>query len=230
MPAADRAYALTMRDSSGIRSFRGRYSVSGVCTCQYSHVQARCRTYAFWRLDIQLDYAAHSLKLRTHICAGAVQLDRLAELHLAIWVHAPFLLESLAVEGSSFADLRTLARLRWLASAATHKIEPRLVVLLRVWCRVPCVGLGVVTPEDIPKSSVRTGRERHSWSLSPITTAMSTSSPIPITFTAIPRDQWHPPATHAIFHQKKGTHVAFPLATVFPPLAWPPPLGPLGGP
>lgn len=106
MPAAERAYALTMRVSSAMRCLRGRCSVSGVCV----NVSERtlCRsiwTYAFRWLDILFYYTAHALKLRAHVGADANELDRVAQAHLAVWVHATFLDEALAQLGSRRSDL-----------------------------------------------------------------------------------------------------------------------------
>lgn len=113
MPAAERAYALTIRDSSGIRSERGRCSVSGVCVCQYKRLLPwGVDTHAFGWLDIALYYAADALELRAHVVADANELDRVAEAHLALWVHEPVPYESRAYGWPRFFDLYTLALAR----------------------------------------------------------------------------------------------------------------------
>lgn len=106
MPAADRAYALTMRVSSGMRCFRGRCAVSGVWAyVSIRTVEAKRCTYAFGWLDVLLDNAAHALVLGAHVGAETNELDRVAQAHLAFWVHAAFVDEPLAQLGSRRPDL-----------------------------------------------------------------------------------------------------------------------------
>jgi hypothetical protein len=102
-----------MRDSSGIRCFRGRCSVAGVWAHVSGGTEGCCKsTYAFGWFDIILYYATYAFVLGTHVSADANELDRIAEAHLAFWVHAPIPDESLAKFGSLGFDLYPLAFLR----------------------------------------------------------------------------------------------------------------------
>jgi hypothetical protein len=74
-------------------------------------------TYAFWRLDILLDYATYALVFRAHVLADAVQLDRVAETHLALWVHEAIFDKLLAYLGSLGFDLCILVLIRETCAA-----------------------------------------------------------------------------------------------------------------
>lgn len=132
MPAADRAYALTMRDSSGIRWARDRCSVSGVCKYQKSNsVSRKGDTYTFRGLYVVLYYAAHALELWAHFGAKADKLDRVAEAHLAFWVHEALLDELLALERPRSFDLQMLVLVRGVV-CCTYMLQPLLVVFWRI--------------------------------------------------------------------------------------------------
>jgi hypothetical protein len=102
-----------MRDSSGLRCLRGRRWVSGVWTPVSSGTGSggRC-TCAFGWLDVLLYDAAHALILGAHVGADADELDRVAEAHLALWVHAALPDKALAELGSHRFDLCLLALLQ----------------------------------------------------------------------------------------------------------------------
>jgi hypothetical protein len=56
-------------------------------------------TYAFWTLEVALYDSAHSLELGAHVGAETNELHRVAELHLAVRVHEPLVLQLLAPAG-----------------------------------------------------------------------------------------------------------------------------------
>jgi hypothetical protein len=53
-------------------------------------------THAFGGLDVHLDDTADALILWAHVGADSNELDRIAEVHLALWVHEALCLELLA--------------------------------------------------------------------------------------------------------------------------------------
>lgn len=124
-----------------MRCLRGRCSVSGVCDV-VSAVTAGlwCFTYAFRGLDVVLDYAPHALVFRAHVGADAVQLDRIAQAHLAFWVHSAFVDESLAQQRPRRSDLSGLAPSPADGACPTYMFEPLGVVILGERRRVRAAG------------------------------------------------------------------------------------------
>lgn len=64
-----------------------------VSTSFYRNIRS---TYAFWTLEIVLYDSAHSLELGAHVVAETNELHGVAELHLAVRVHEPLVLQLLA--------------------------------------------------------------------------------------------------------------------------------------